>query len=141
MLLHPLTLFDDHRCCPIACLSAATLTCPADVEWLTLRECRIAQLHIRDVCETAAITTTMRGALQVERLKAAATGKQDKKDSKKAKKEAKAARKEQRKAGKQMAAALRPQALQAPGQALTNHLAIKQEERWALCCIGSPVPV
>ena len=74
----------------------------------------------------------------MERLKAAATGKQDKKDSKKA---AKAARKEQRRAGKQMAAALGPQALQAPGQALTNHLAVKQEERWALCCTGPPVPV
>ena len=69
----------------------------------------------------------------MERVKAAATGKQDKKDAKKAKKEAKA--------GKQMAAALGPQALQAPGQALTIHLAIKQEGRWALCCIGPPVPV
>ena len=77
----------------------------------------------------------------MERLKAAATGKQDKKDSKKVRKEAKAARKEQRKAGKQMAAALGPQALQAPGQALTNHLAIKQEEWWARCCTGRPVPV
>ena len=102
---------------------------------------RIAQPHIRDVCGAAAITTVVRGALQVERLKAAATGKQDKKDSKKVRKEAKAARKEQRKAGKQMAAALGPQALQAPGQALTNHLAIKQEEWWARCCTGRPVPV
>lgn len=85
---------------------------------------------------------------EVERLKAAATGKQDKKDSKKVRKEAKAARKEQRKAGKQMAAALGPQALQAPGQALTNHLAIKQEERETLSwqhgrrrsCSASPRP-
>ena len=89
----------------------------------------------------AASTTIVRGALQVERLKVAATGRQDKRDFKKAKKEAKAARKEQRKAGKQMAADLGSQALQAPGQALTNHLAIKQEERCALCCIGPPVPV
>ena len=121
--------------------ATCSLTCPADVDWLTLHVCRIDQPHIRDVCGTAAVTTVVRGALQVERLKAAATGNQDKKDSKKARRQAKAARKEQRKAGKQMAAALGPQALQAPGQALTNHLAIKQEERWAFCCIGPPVPV